>query len=121
MATAVPGEIAGYYVAHQIAGKLSWKELFEPTIALCRNGTQVSEMLAWGINEYEESIRKDPGLSEVLIDSLTNKTLKENDFVRYPKLADTLEKIANGGAKAFYDGELSKIIVEENNLKGIVI
>ena len=75
-------------------------------------------MLAWGINEYEKLIRLDPGLSKVFINPDNNQTLKENEIVRYFDLANTLEKIAEKGVKVFYDGELSKIIVEENNLNG---
>jgi gamma-glutamyltranspeptidase/glutathione hydrolase/leukotriene-C4 hydrolase len=75
-------------------------------------------MLAWGINYYEKFIRLDPGLSKVFINHDNNQTLKENDIVRYIDLANTLEKIADDGVKEFYDGELSKIIVEENNING---
>jgi gamma-glutamyltranspeptidase/glutathione hydrolase/leukotriene-C4 hydrolase len=75
-------------------------------------------MLAWSINYYEKFIRLDPGLSKVFINPDNNQTLKENDIVRYNDLANTLEKIADNGVKEFYDGELSKIIVEENNLNG---
>jgi gamma-glutamyltranspeptidase/glutathione hydrolase/leukotriene-C4 hydrolase len=75
-------------------------------------------MLAWSINYYEKFIRLDPGLSKIFINPDNNQTLKENDIVRYNDLANTLEKIADNGVKEFYDGELSKIIVEENNLNG---
>ncbi len=45
LATAIHGEIAGYWAAHQISGKLSWADLFAPTIELCKNGFEVSEEL----------------------------------------------------------------------------
>jgi len=46
LAVAVPGEIAGYWEAHQKYGKLSWEDLFAPTISLAENGYSVTKALA---------------------------------------------------------------------------
>ena len=86
---------------------------------MCRNGLPVSFELAWAIHELEKKISEDPGLSQLFINPLTNETYKENELLKYPKLADTLEKVAgSGGVQTFYNGELSRVIVQENNLKG---
>ncbi len=42
----------------------------------------------------------------------------EGDTVRFHDLAKTLEIIAEKGAEAFYNGELSEVIVEEINMNG---
>ena len=121
LATAVPGEIAGYWAAHKIAGKLPWADLFAPTIELCKNGFAVSEELDWAISTFEDGIRNDNGLKNMFINSTTNRAFKTNDLIKFPQLAKTLKIIADGGAKAFYDGELSAQIVAENNLKGGIL
>ncbi|XP_044019439.1 glutathione hydrolase 1 proenzyme-like [Aphidius gifuensis] len=36
LAIGVPGEVAGYWEAHQKFGKLAWFDLFEPNIQLCK-------------------------------------------------------------------------------------
>jgi gamma-glutamyltranspeptidase/glutathione hydrolase/leukotriene-C4 hydrolase len=76
LATGIPGEIAGYWAAHQSSGKLPWADLFAPTIKLCKNGFAVSEELDWAISNYEEGLRSDPGLRNIFINSTTNETFK---------------------------------------------
>ena len=118
LATGVPGEIAGFWAAHQIGGKLPWKDLFQPTIDLCNNGLPVSKKLGLVIAANEANIRKNRGLVATFIDQFTNQPLKEGETIKYPLLAKTFQTIADGGSKAFYDGELSPKIVREINSKG---
>ena len=59
---AVPGEIAGYWTAHQRYGVLAWSELFQPAIALAEDGFVVTRALATVINAKEDDIRGDPNM-----------------------------------------------------------
>lgn len=59
---AVPGEISGYGVAHKKYGKLSWAQLFEPTIALCESGYQISKALKKAIDASADIINQDETL-----------------------------------------------------------
>jgi len=118
LAVAIPGEIYGFWQAHQLGGKLPWQSLFQPAIQMCRNGFKVSRVLAFAIDFLESSIRSDAELSNVFINSLTNATYKENDLIKMTKLADTLELISNTNVKEFYNGNLSQIIVNEINENG---
>ncbi len=58
----VPGEIRGFWQAHQDYGKLTWYELFTPTINLARNGFKVSNTLEEAILLKEEEIRNSTSL-----------------------------------------------------------
>jgi gamma-glutamyltranspeptidase/glutathione hydrolase/leukotriene-C4 hydrolase len=118
LASAVPGEIAGYWKAHQIAGKLPWKRLFEPAISYCRNGFKISPTLANALGQSETAIRRNPSLKRLFVDPVTDKLYRSDDVLRLPALARTLEIISENGSKAFYDGQLSNMIVEENNFNG---
>lgn len=44
--------------------------------------------------------------------------LKENDTITFPKLAQTYRKIAEGGAGAFYEGEVAQNLVKDIQAAG---
>lgn len=47
--------------------------------------------------------------------------LKENDYISFPKLAHTYEKIANYGISAFYNGSLTQGIVDDIKAQGYLM
>lgn len=47
--------------------------------------------------------------------------LKENDIIRFPKLADTFEKIAQEGPDVFYSGSMAQNIVDDIQAAGLFI
>ncbi|XP_032435238.1 glutathione hydrolase 5 proenzyme-like [Xiphophorus hellerii] len=99
----VPGEIRGYELAHKLYGKLNWTDLFNETIELARNGFPIPLVLGSYLPEIKEteSLRK--------LYSYENGTLmKTGDVIKFEKLADTLELIANKGPDAFYTGSIAK-------------
>lgn len=56
--------------------------------------------------------------SSVFCDSQKN-ILKENDVVRFPKLADTYQRIAEEGPDVFYRGSMAQSIVEDIQAAGL--
>ncbi|KOX78785.1 Gamma-glutamyltranspeptidase 1 [Melipona quadrifasciata] len=121
LAVAVPGELLGYWEAHQKYGKLSWSTLFEPTITLCATGSRVNKYLASYLVNYESSIRAEKSLAQILINPETNATWKVGDRIKRPRLAETLKLIAQNGPSIFYNGSIADILVEEiRSFKGII-
>ena len=59
-------------------------------------------------------------VSEVFCDSQRN-ILKENDIVKFPKLADTYQRIADEGPDVFYNGSMAQSIVEDIQAAGRVL
>lgn len=118
LATAIPGEIYGFWRAHQLGGKLAWETLFQPAIRMCRYGFKISQVLSQSIQRAEAYIRKNREMSEVFVNPLTNETYKENDFIKMPKLADTLELISKTNINEFYNGNLTQVMVDEINENG---
>lgn len=58
--------------------------------------------------------------SEVFCDSEKN-ILKENDIVRFPKLADTYQRIAEEGPDVFYNGSMAQSIIEDIQAAGLLL
>ena len=62
----MPGELRAYEYAYgRFGGGVSWKELFQSTIDLCRNGYEVSAALGSAIQSSAKAIMNDPGLRYV--------------------------------------------------------
>lgn len=119
LATAIPGEIYGYWEAHKLGGRLPWKTLFQPAIAMCRNGFRASKILARVIAKSENEIRSNVALSKIFVNSVTNETYKENELIKMPNLANTLELISENNITAFYNSKLTKLMVREINQNGM--
>lgn len=57
--------------------------------------------------------------SEVFCGS-NGEILKEDDIIKFTKLAQTYRKIAEEGPNAFYEGELAKRLVDDIQARGSV-
>ncbi|XP_024939559.1 glutathione hydrolase 1 proenzyme isoform X2 [Cephus cinctus] len=121
LAVAVPGELLGYWEAHQRFGKLTWSELFEPNIELCYIGSYVTNYLASYLLNKKENIKAEPTLAEILINPETNSSWQVGDRIKRPKLAKTLRLIAEQGPGIFYNGTMGDDLVAEIQAFGGII
>jgi gamma-glutamyltranspeptidase/glutathione hydrolase len=84
---------------------VSWARLFQPAIKYAREGFPVSSYLAGAIKSMENYVNMFPGTREVLTDPKTGALLAEGALLRQPKLAVTLQRIADSGSSdLFYVG-----------------
>jgi gamma-glutamyltranspeptidase/glutathione hydrolase/leukotriene-C4 hydrolase len=122
-AVAVPGDLKGLWELHQNYGSLKWKDLLRPVIDMCNNGHRVGPFLHEMIVEYEDELLAEPSLKEIFFNPLTNKLFVEGDMIKRPKLAETLEVLANEGIAPIYGGgDLGKkLIADIQKYGGIMI
>ncbi|XP_060566040.1 glutathione hydrolase 1 proenzyme-like, partial [Ruditapes philippinarum] len=112
-AIAVPGEIQGFYEAWKIGGRLPWKQLFLPTINLCRKGITIGKALRRAITNTERFLEQFQSFRDFLTNPDTREIYQEGDTMFRPRLANTLEVIAEEGPNAFYGGSLTDSILAE--------
>lgn len=123
LSVAVPAELKGYGELHQKYGRVPWKTLIQPTIDLCRSGHIVTEYLERVLQLKQKEIFASTSLAEVFVNQKTNELWKAGDRIRRPKLAKTLEIIANEGADTMYtaNGTLANLLVKDiQELGGII-
>ncbi|XP_066268924.1 glutathione hydrolase 1 proenzyme-like [Branchiostoma lanceolatum] len=123
LAVAVPGEIRGYWEAHQKYGKLPWRDLFQPAIRMAEEGFCIGSAMAAALEDTtvkDEIKNPDSHMCEVFCDE-NNNILGENQIMKRPKLAETLRAIATGNADTFYGGEIAKNLVDDIKEAGGII
>ncbi len=111
---AIPGEIRGYVAAKERYGNsaITWDRLVAPTVTMCREGVEVAFSLASALRSSKTQIVNDPGLSEVFLNPATGDVWQEGDHYTCPKLADTLERLAQN-PDDFYTGETARMMTED--------
>uniref|UniRef100_A0A3Q4G3V8 Gamma-glutamyltransferase 5a n=1 Tax=Neolamprologus brichardi TaxID=32507 RepID=A0A3Q4G3V8_NEOBR len=112
----VPGELRGYEAIHKQYGKLPWARLFEPTIKLAREGIPLSPYLGEIVSFVKTNIQTS-SLCEIFCHK--NKTvLSTGDIVKFSKLAETMETIAEKGAEDFYSGKIGHDLIQDITAAG---
>ena len=108
LAVGVPGVPALLEQVHRHHGRLPWKTLFEPAIALAEGGFTVSPRLAMQLRrEHLDRPR--------LLRAFTRENgrlLAAGDTLKNPAYAATLRSMASEGASAFYRGAIARDIVD---------
>ncbi len=112
LAVGVPGTVAGLALAHQKygSGKFSLADLMAPAINLAQKGFPVRDDLADSLPRARERLTRWPASKSIFF--LGADTLGEGDRLIQFDLADTLERIAQEGPKAFYQGRTAEQIAD---------
>ena len=94
-AAGVPGTVAGLDALHQKFGARPWKELLAPAVMLAKEGARID--------------------AEIFADIETAKRERKLDIRKTlppPELATTLQRLADHGARDFYQGIIAKKLIE---------
>jgi len=118
-ATGVPGTVAGLETARRLWGTWSRGRLLAPAIRLARRGFVLSSGDARLLAGDTRRLAQDPHAIRVFF--AHGRPLAAGALLRQPALAKTLERIARGGARAFYDGSIARAIVAASRRHGGIL
>ncbi|NKB49463.1 MAG: gamma-glutamyltransferase [Alphaproteobacteria bacterium] len=105
-----PGTVALLASVHETHGKLPWKRLFEPAIALAENGFTVNARLEGLLQGRRgERLRSHAPAANYFFPG--GVPLKAGQTVTNKPFADTLRTIAENGSEAFYTGAIASDVV----------
>jgi gamma-glutamyltranspeptidase/glutathione hydrolase len=104
---AVPGAPAGLEAAHRTYGTIPWPRLLEPAIELARGGVELTPPQAY-LHAILDLILRRTADGRAIYGESTR--LARGDRLVMPDLADTLERLAEGGARELYEGELGRAV-----------
>ena len=116
LSISVPGCVDGWYELHKKFGKLPMQAILSPAIQYARNGFPLADETAYYFAQYSNRYSEYPGFGEVYHPG--GKVTGRGEIFRNPQLANTLQKIANGGRDVFYKGEIARSIdlfMKKNN------
>jgi gamma-glutamyltranspeptidase / glutathione hydrolase len=119
LSVGVPGTVAGLHMAWKEQGKLPWRRLVDPAIALARDGFVVSYGLARSLESILPEMQRSP--AAVAQFSKNGAAYQAGDVLRQPDLARTLERIAADGPAGFYRGETAQLIEKDMAANGGLI
>ena len=110
--SAIPATVAGFDHLLREYGTMSWRDVAQPAIELARDGMVVWEDLAVNLARSKPRLSANPA-SRAKFYKPDGSNYEVGDLYRQPDLAWTLEQIAEGGADAFYKGEIARRIAAD--------
>ena len=107
---AVPGSVRGFELAHAKYGGKKWAELIAPAVTLASKGFSLSYKASETLRAAR-NLTDDPESKRIFQKS--GAFYEAGDVLVQPELAATLQRIAAGGAREFYEGETGQRLAAE--------
>jgi gamma-glutamyltranspeptidase/glutathione hydrolase len=121
LAACTPGSVKGYDYALSRFGTMDWADVIAPAIAQARSGVLVRPHMHWFWSQDQKGSGQVNTVDKLRY-SETGKNLyfrpdgslkRVGDLLANPDMANTLERLAKGGAELFYKGELAEEIAAD--------
>ncbi len=107
-ASAVPGTVAGFALAHQKYGKLPWAQVLEPARRLAAKGFPASQRMEIILARQVPVMKQFPETAKIFLHG-SDQPLKQGELVRQPDLAATLRRLQKD-PRDFYEGRTAQLI-----------
>jgi gamma-glutamyltranspeptidase/glutathione hydrolase len=105
----VPGTVDAWFAGHERYGSVDFIRLLEPAIGYARDGFPVSPRLSGAIAAQAEILPELPYLRDVML--IGGRVPEAGEYLAFPNLARSFERIAEGGRDEFYSGSIAGAIV----------
>jgi gamma-glutamyltranspeptidase/glutathione hydrolase len=113
--SAVPGLPGALGELFERLGRLPWKRLCEPALALARAGVPLPEMHGRSLEMFDELYALGRGSDLFVRDG---RILAEGDVLEQPGMVQTLEALTEEGARSAYRGSLAEALL---SVDGVVL
>lgn len=107
LAAGVPGVPAAYLKALELEGTKPLNDLLVSSIAVARNGFELTEKYISSYEQATEYLRQDPASAAIYFHE-DGSQLEAGDIFKQPDLAETYEKLSQLGLDYFYRGEFAQ-------------
>jgi len=107
----VPGIVALAADLHRQHGRLPWARLFEPAIALARDGVAITERGRKMALARRDLLAASPAAAQIFLDP-QGQPWPVGHVLKQPELQKTLETLARDGPEAFYRGPVGVSITD---------
>lgn len=115
-AVTVPGAVEAWARLVKDHGKLPLSEIFQPAIALAREGYAITPRVAYDLAAQHDTLIRDANAAATFL--VEGQPPKAGSVQYQPGLAATLEAIGREGPEVFYRGEIASEMVAHLNAAG---
>ncbi len=106
----VPGTVMGLDEALAKYGTMSRKQVMAPAIRLAKDGFVLEPGDVRILDTSTDAFRAHPNVAAIFLDH--GHPWQAGQTLRQPQLARTLQSIADGGTRAFYEGPIAQAVVK---------
>jgi len=112
----VPGTVMGFDEALKKYGTMKLRQVIAPAIKLARDGYVLQPGDVRILDTSTDFFRQYPNVAATFLDD--GQPWKAGQVLKQPQLAATLELIAKGGTRAFYEGPIAAAVVKASQANG---
>ena len=120
LASGVPGTVKGLDYALEKYGTMSRQQVMAPAIKLAREGFVLTRADTDVLDTTTERFKQDPEVARIFLKP-DGSSFQPGDLLVQTDLANTLEKIAQNGPSAFYEGEIPEIVEKASKKNGGIL
>ena len=110
LASGTPGTVAGLIQLHKDEASMPLEKLIAPAVILATEGFKLSEFQAQYLNKYAKKFKKNREAEKIFV---KEGGWRKDDLLIQKDLGKSLSLIAKKGSKAFYDGDITKKILDD--------